>query len=141
MSKTKKIYCGVDELKNNQRLGTPRECAELKQVRYYVLKKIDKKYIDEYKGISVESDKRQSKLIKMIVGVRADILSIKDEISDYKDEPDYKKFYVDDVKKLMEKMKKKKEELSKLIQKFKDYEERENEKEKEKKKSKKKSKK
>ena len=101
--KSKKIYCGVDELKNNQRLGTARECAELKQVRYYGLKKINKSYVDEFKGIAVESNKRQSKLIRMIVSLRAEILSLKDEISDYKEDPDYKKFYVDDVKKMQKK--------------------------------------
>jgi hypothetical protein len=139
--KSKKIYCGVDELKNNQRLGTARECAELKQVRYYGLKKIDKKYIEEYKGIAVESDKRQSKLIKMIVRLRAEILTIKDDITEYKEDKDYKKFYVEDVKKLQKKMENKKEELKKLITRFKEYEKRDQEKEDSKKDSKKSSKK
>ncbi len=140
-TKSKKIYCGVDELKANQRLGTPQECAELKQVRYYGLKKIDKKYVDEYKGIAVESDKRQSKLIRMITSIRAEILSLKDEINDYKEDPDYKKFYVDDVKKMEKKVQQKKKELKKLINRFKEYQKRDEEKDEEKENSKKSSKK
>jgi hypothetical protein len=139
--KSKVIYCGVDELKSNQRLGTPRECAESKQVRYYGLKKIDKKYIDEFKGIAVESEKRLSKMIRMITSIRAEILSLKDEINDYKEDPDYKKFYVNDVKKMEKKVQQKKEELKKLIDRFKEYQKREDEKENSKKDSKKDSKK
>jgi len=127
--KSKIIYCGVDELKSNQRLGTPRECAESKQVRYYGLKKIDKKYIDEFKGIAVESEKRMSKMIRMITSIRAEIMSLKDEIDEFKEDPDYKKFYVNDVKKMEKKVQQKKEELKKLIEKFKEYQKRDEEKE------------
>jgi len=127
--KSKIVYCGVDELKSNQRLGTPRECAESKQVRYYGLKKIDKKYIDEFKGIAVESEKRMSKMIRMITSIRAEIMSLKDDINEFKEDPDYKKFYVNDVKKMEKKVQQKKEELKKLIEKFKEYQKRDEEKE------------
>jgi len=126
--KSKKIYCGVDKLKSNQKLGTPKECAELKQVRYYGLKKINKELVEEYKGIPVESDAKILKLAKKRGGLRGKIEKIKEEIDDYKDEPDYKrnKTFQKAVKELEEGLKKSKEELSKIIKKIKEVEEKEN---------------
>jgi len=126
--KSKKIYCGVDKLKSNQKLGSAKECAELKQVRYYGLKKIDKDLVEEYRGIPVESDAKILKLAKKRGGLRGKIEKIKEEIEDYKDEPDYKrnKTFQKEVKKLEEDLKKSKEELSKIIKKIKEFEEKEN---------------
>ena len=100
MSKNKKIYCGVDELKSNQKLGTPKECAELKQVRYYGLKKINKDILEEFKGISVVSAQKEQKLYKMFGRTKAEIQLIKNEISDYKQENNYKKLYKKELKDL-----------------------------------------
>lgn len=61
---SKKIYCGVEELEKNQRRGTAKECAELKQIRYYGLKKVNKEVAEEYKGIPVESKLREKRLLK-----------------------------------------------------------------------------
>jgi hypothetical protein len=126
--KSKKIYCGVDKLKSNQKLGTAKDCAELKQVRYYGLKKINKELVEEYKGIPVESDARILKLAKKRGGLRGKIEKIKEEIDDYKDEPDYKrnKTFQKAVKELEEDLKKSKDELSKIIKKIKEVEEKEN---------------
>jgi hypothetical protein len=118
MSKNKKIYCGVDELKSNQKLGTPKECAELKQVRYYGLKKINKDILEEFKGISVVSAQKEQKLYKMFGRTKAEIQLIKNEISDYKQENNYKKLYKKELKDLEEKLKKKKNELNKIIEKM-----------------------
>ena len=126
--KSKKIYCGTDKLKSNQKLGTAKECAELKQVRYYGLKKINKELVEEYKGIPVESNAKILKLAKKRGGLRGKIEKIKEEIEDYKDEPDYKrnKTFQKAVKELEEDLKKSKEELSKIIKKIKEVEEKEN---------------
>ena len=118
MSKNKKIYCGVDELKSNQRLGTAKECAELKQVRYYGLKKINKDILDEFKGISVVSAQKEQKLYKMFGKTKAEIQLIKNEISDYKQEHNYKKLYKKEIKDLDDKLKKKKNDLNKIIEKM-----------------------
>jgi peptidoglycan hydrolase CwlO-like protein len=120
--KQKTVYCGVDKLKENQRLGTAKECAELKQVRYYGLKKVSKKIIDDNKGMPVQAEKRLSKLSKKRGGLRGKIMKIKDEIEDYKNEEDYRKnqSYQKAVKKLEDEMKKLKEELSKVTMKIKD---------------------
>jgi hypothetical protein len=126
--KSKKIYCGVDKLKSNQKLGTAKDCAELKQVRYYGLKKISKELVEEYKGIPVESDAKILKLAKKRGGLRGKIEKIKEEIEDYKDEPNYKrnKTFQKAVKELEEDLKKTKEDLSKIIKKIKEVEEKEN---------------
>ena len=44
------IYFGIKNLKKNQRRGTMREALEHKQVRYYGVKKFDKKIFKEYGG-------------------------------------------------------------------------------------------
>ena len=120
--KNKTVYCGVDKLKTNQRLGTAKECAELKQVRYYGLKKIDKKFVDDNKGLPVQSEARLLKLSKKRGGLRGKIMKLKDEIEDYKNEEDYRKnkSYQKAVKKLENEIKKLKEELSKVALKIKD---------------------
>ena len=120
--KGKTIYCGVDKLKSTQRLGTAKECAELKQIRYYGLKKIDKKIVEENKGMPVQSEARLLKLSKKRGGLRGKIMKIKDEIADYKDEEDYRKnkSFQKAVAKLEEEMKELKAELSKVNLKIKD---------------------
>ncbi len=121
----KKLYCGVDELNENQRRGTAKECAEIKQIRYYGLKKVSKEIADEYKGIPVESESKERRLVKIMGGLKGKIAALKEEISDYKDEDDYKKnkHHQEIVKNREEKLKKAKEELSKVVKKIKDFRE------------------
>jgi len=118
MTKNKNIYCGVDKLKSNQRLGSSKECAELKQIRYYGLKKVSKKIIDEFKGMSVVSAQKEQKLYKMFGKTKAQIQLLKNELSDYKKEHNYKTLYKKEIKNLEGKIKKKKEELNKIIEKM-----------------------
>lgn len=126
--KTKQVYCGVDDLKENQKRGTAKECAELKQIRYYGLKKVTKEVADEYKGIPVESELRERRLAKMLGFLRGKIDKIKDEISDYKEEDDYKKnkTYQKAVKELEEELKETKDKLVKVSKKIKEFKERKN---------------
>jgi hypothetical protein len=135
----KKIYCGVEDLNENQRRGTAKECGELKQIRYYGLKKVSKDIADEYKGIPVESELKEKRLVKIMGGLRGKIEAIKEEIHDYKEEDDYKKnkTYQKAVKELETELKEKKEKLSKTLQKIKDFRAKQKEVVKEKKKSKK----
>jgi len=46
MDKTKKIYCGLGEIPKGKRRGTMHECAKLNQIRFWGLKKVDKKVAD-----------------------------------------------------------------------------------------------
>lgn len=47
MTSIKKVVCGVKEPKKNERRGTMKECAGMKQVRYFGVKKIDKVLLDK----------------------------------------------------------------------------------------------
>lgn len=125
VKKSKQIYCGIDDLKENQKRGTAKECAELKQVRYYGLKKVTRDVADEYKGIPVESELREKRLAKMIGSLRGKIDKYKEEIYDYKEEDDYKKNknYQKAVKELEEKLKESKEKLTKVLKKLKEFKE------------------
>lgn len=83
-----KIYCGVEELKKNERLGSAKECAELKQVRYYGLKKINKSILDDTKGLSANKLAKKKKLYKLLGSYRGDVHKLKEEIEDFKEEID-----------------------------------------------------
>ena len=83
-----KIYCGVEELKKNERLGSAKECAELKQVRYYGLKKINKSILDDTKGLSANKLAKKKKLYKLLGSYRGDVDKLKEEIEDFKEEID-----------------------------------------------------
>jgi DNA repair ATPase RecN len=126
--KSKKIYCGVEELNEKQKRGTSKECAELKQIRYYGLHKVSKDVAEEFKGIPVESELKEKRLAKMMGLLRGKIERYKDEINDYKEEDDYKKNknYQKAVKELEEKIKEAKEKLVKVSKKMKDFREKKN---------------
>ncbi len=54
------IYCGIGKVPKKQRRGTPEECVEKGQIRYYGLKQIDQRLIDNAKNkakIPVTRDK------------------------------------------------------------------------------------
>lgn len=56
MPKDKEIICGVKEPTKKQRRGTMKECAEMKQVRYWGLKKVDKILLEK---ITEKPDKKK----------------------------------------------------------------------------------
>jgi chromosome segregation ATPase len=120
---SKKVYCGVEELQKNQRRGTAKECAELKQIRYYGLKKVSKDVADEYKGIPVESKLKEKRLLKNMGTIRGKLEAYKAEIKDYKYEDSYNKNkkYQKEVKELEEKLDKEKEKLKKILEKIKEF--------------------
>lgn len=51
-----KIFCGIGNVPKGKKLGNMKECVELGQTRYYGLKKIDKRLIDNY----LEGKKKKS---------------------------------------------------------------------------------
>lgn len=44
------IYCGIGKIPKKSRLGSMKECAEKKQIRYYGLKKVDSRLVEIAKG-------------------------------------------------------------------------------------------
>ena len=40
------VYCGIADVPKDQHRGSMRECAEKKQIRYYGIKKVDKRTLD-----------------------------------------------------------------------------------------------
>jgi len=72
------IYCGVGTVPKKQRIGTPEECVEKGQVRYYGIKQIDKRLLDKTK--SKKKDKipvTRDKLIAEIAKERGNIYRYK----------------------------------------------------------------
>jgi hypothetical protein len=61
----KKIYCGTNKPTKNQRIGSLKECAEKKQIRYYGLKKIDKKTVDNALRKDVIPETREQLLLRL----------------------------------------------------------------------------
>lgn len=44
------VYCGIGQMPKKMRLGSMKECAEKKQIRYYGVKKIDAKLLKLAQG-------------------------------------------------------------------------------------------
>ena len=124
MSKKVEPYCGIDELKKNQKRGTVSECSKMKQIRYYGVNEIvSKDKADEYKGIPVESSLRERRLVKLIGSYRGKIDLLNEDIKDLKEEDDMNKvkIYTKEIKELIDKRTLLKTELSKVLQKLKDF--------------------
>ena len=47
-----KPYCGAKDLPKGRTLGTMKECEDTHQIRYYGLKKVDKRDIENHKPLS-----------------------------------------------------------------------------------------
>jgi hypothetical protein len=106
----KKVYCSVGTIPKGQRLGTMKECADLKQIRYYGVKKIDPKLLEAIKKNSVKKESRDKLAIDM-ARLRGRVSGISKKISGEKDK--------DKKAKLQEDLEKAKNELAIAIKKFK----------------------
>lgn len=87
-----KIFCGITQpIPKTHRLGSMKECLELKQVRYYGLKKIDSKLADSI------NDKKDSKmeLISKISGLKGKLTKLKKDIDASKNATDKTKLMGD----------------------------------------------
>jgi len=91
-----KIYCGIGDLDSKkQRMGSMKECLDLKQIRYYGVKKVDSKLID-----SVKPNKETEKtLIIKIAGLRGRISKMKRDFANTK-KIEEKKQIINDVEKI-----------------------------------------
>jgi len=65
MSKKKEPYCGSKSVPKNKVRGTMKECADSNQVRYWGVKKIDKKFLGDQKEKVVDVENEIIKLKNM----------------------------------------------------------------------------
>ena len=83
-----KVFCGISQpIPKGHKLGSMKECLELKQVRYYGLKKIDSKLAD---SINVKKESKSELMIK-IAGLRGKLSKVKRDIDNSKNFEEKKK--------------------------------------------------
>jgi len=83
-----KVFCGISQpIPKGHKLGSMKECLELKQVRYYGLKKIDSKLAD---SINVKKETKSELMIK-IAGLRGKLSKLKRDIDNSKNFEEKKK--------------------------------------------------
>nr|QBK89105.1 MAG: uncharacterized protein LCMiAC02_01980 [Mimivirus LCMiAC02] len=58
MAKDRKYYCGINKIPKKKRRGTMKECVMDSQVRYYGIKKVDKRLIDASKRLKKKMSKK-----------------------------------------------------------------------------------
>lgn len=74
-----KIYCSIGNIPKGSKLGTMKQCAEMNQVRYYGIKKIDSKLLEAIKKGSKEKESK-TKLLISIAGLRGKVKNLKGKI-------------------------------------------------------------
>lgn len=82
------IFCGIGKIPKNKKRGSMKECAEAGQIRYYGIKKIDQKIIED-----VERNKKLKKagsgqvdnLRISLMGIMGKIKKLKGKIQTSKD--------------------------------------------------------
>ena len=98
-----KPYCGTGKIPKDAKRGSAKECAQIGQVRYYGLKRIDSKTLEEGKAEKKTKETRDELLIKM-AGLKGILAKNTRFLEGNKDE-DKKKPYqkkVDETKKKLE---------------------------------------
>ena len=120
------VFCGVGDIPKKKKRGSMKECAELGQVRYYGIKKVDEKLINgiiNKKKESKKNDKKQNIIrgknkyedalleLSSMQGRRKRFLREIDESDDKKEQQK--------LKKELEKVELRIEELKKDVTKFK----------------------
>ena len=65
MSK-KQAYCGIKPVKKNQRIGSMKECADKKQIKYWGIKKADAKMVEYAKKGSKGRETLNSVKLKIV---------------------------------------------------------------------------
>lgn len=82
------VFCGISQpVPKGHRLGSMKECLDLKQVRYYGLKKIDNKLVD---SINIKKESKSDLMIKM-AGLRGKLTKLKRDIESSKNFEEKKK--------------------------------------------------
>lgn len=107
------IYCGIDKVPAKKRLGSMKECAEKKQVKYYGIKKIDSKLLASVKKPSKKPAKTRESVYLQFIDVKGKCKKLKNKIDKEKDK-DEKKKMEKELNKLMIKLKAKAEEFKEI---------------------------
>lgn len=103
---SEKIYCGIRPIPKGSRLGSMKECADKREIRYYGIKKIDPKLIGTIQG--AKKTNSRDLIFKEITKNKGKIKNIKNKIAGTKD-----KAIKDKLQKDLEKLVEKTNELSK----------------------------
>jgi len=80
----KQVVCGIGKVGKNQKLGSMKECAEKKQIRYWGVNKVDPKILELAKKGSRKGDTRLS-VLKQMMGLRGKISKIQKQLKTEKD--------------------------------------------------------
>lgn len=62
----KQVVCGIGKIQKNQRLGSMKECADKKQIRYWGVNKVDPKILERARTGSNRGETRLSVLKQMM---------------------------------------------------------------------------
>ena len=107
-----KINCGIGNLKKNQKRGSMKQCSDKGQIRYYGLKKVDKRIIDNLK-----KDKKmkisRGDILKKLTVLRVKIKNNKSKIMAEKDKEKKEKLK-DKTRKIIDEYNSYKKEYEKL---------------------------
>lgn len=111
------IYCGIEKIPKNKKRGSMKECAENGQIRYYGLKKVDSRLIENALNEKKLKASGTSKLDKKIedlnidaAGLSGKLKKILNQIKGEKNK-DAKEKMEKEVEKIREKLKKIKQEV------------------------------
>ncbi len=89
-----KVYCGIGDVPKGKRRANMVECAELGQVRYFGLKKIDSRTIDAAKQKKSDAAKlaaMRKKLMTRFVSNKARMKKLENDVKYYKKKEDREK--------------------------------------------------
>lgn len=78
------IYCSIGKIPTGKKLGSMKECADLGQIRYYGLKKVDPKLLENIRLSKTKKESKKNLRLKLI-GLRGRVKKIKSQIEFEKD--------------------------------------------------------
>ena len=85
------IYCGIGKIPSKSRLGSMKECAEKKQVKYWGVKKIDAKLLEVAKGSKKDEGSRVN-VLKEMAKYRGRVSKLKKALAAAKTKEDKAKY-------------------------------------------------
>ena len=104
------IYCGIEKPPKGHSVGSMKECAEKKQIRYWGIKKVDSKLLEAVKRGSKAKETRDKLAIKMVT-LRARVAKMTKDLAATKDKKEKER--------LTKVLTKTKEEYAEVVVKFK----------------------
>jgi hypothetical protein len=111
------IYCGIEKIPKNKKRGSMKDCAEIGQIRYYGLKKVDSRLIENAlneKKLKASGTTKLDKKIEELnfdaAGLSGKLKKIQNQIKGEKNK-DTKEKLEKEVEKIKDKLKKIKQEV------------------------------